>query len=979
MVLLYKKNITYYDIPSNKTHFFVLHDNQKRMVEYVHDGLNAVPSCGTKLKIFMKNNENTFEWVDSLDVVAPSPPYRSSYHCGIRRAAKISGVAPNLKKTANRNCHEALSQLLIGFDKDYGDHTAEDALGLRSFMETLSSSDKEPAEPLGTFHSSIVERCTDFILPTYALCSTLKDKPWAQVHHFLICPIVCLKFPNLKIGVIDALDKHSYFYFFDPLEKKVTLQAYKGYWALQDCKLTFYLYRSSKNKYSYYKPDETDSTNCENNLRCHIHSINGNYFLLGPTLYIESLQTLSQFAGLNHGFLPMMDVEEIKNHHFGSEHSDRLIIITQVRSKSTKYHYLPYLGMTSLAIIVLFQERGEGSNPNAYIVHNPRQDPSCAQRTLHEYVEQVREVAPQYYYDSTSDSSSIITARHMEKNTDQDLVLLLYALIASLCQDFNGFLKATEKVCKTDTPDMAVWLRDWVCELLWHRRSSSTSWLHPPAQALQFVAVGESPSTADCDSLSDLSRREPQHANEAINCMIDSGGRRKNQPVALTTHAKHTAHQHRTSVHHEKTEDVDKPVYPKRKRGANTVDERQAKQLKGSSVSVSPTKASYWHAWIRQSCSRHLNHHHIRSARGLTNPKNDCYINVVVQLLFGMKCTRESLLSANKIMTSVNSEEDFATFRDKGGIVTIMMRELFQNIMTSHHKQFVSASLLLKRSIAASMKPSRFCNDEQQDAHEFLLFLLDKLSRNIKVIPDLFGCETITYNVCSSCNHKSGEINDSGSLTLQLGIQGNRIKDFIPAQHSVEIMSDYICNKCSQTTTTQHTHTKARKVLVIQLKRFICTDGGPKKNTIKVQFPLEGLDLGTSSPKYNLVAVIDHEESKKESIEEGHYTISMKAGKTWIRFNDQILSTVHPRNLVTPHAYILVYCQDKLYSDLISDDNERVSYPDYFIEAQQAKVGNETAIGNEDEVLNFPTRQKKRKLVVPKGSPPGFLDMYLDM
>ena len=101
--------------------------------------------------------------------------------------------------------------------------------------------------------------------------------------------------------------------------------------------------------------------------------------------------------------------------------------------------------------------------------------------------------------------------------------------------------------------------------------------------------------------------------------------------------------------------------------------------------------------------------------------------------------------------------------------------------------------------------------------------------------------------------------------------------------------------------------------------------------------------------------------------------------KTWIRFNDQILSTVHPRNLVTPHAYILVYCQDKLYSDLISDDNERVSYPDYFIEAQQAKVGNETAIGNEDEVLNFPTRQKKRKLVVPKGSPPGFLDMYLDM
>ena len=37
----------------------------------------------------------------------------------------------------------------LGFDKDYGDHTAQDALGLRSFMETLSSSDKEPAEPLG--------------------------------------------------------------------------------------------------------------------------------------------------------------------------------------------------------------------------------------------------------------------------------------------------------------------------------------------------------------------------------------------------------------------------------------------------------------------------------------------------------------------------------------------------------------------------------------------------------------------------------------------------------------------------------------------------------------------------------------------------------------------------------------------------------------------------------------------------------------
>lgn len=99
-------------------------------------------------------------------------------------------------------------------------------------------------------------------------------------------------------------------------------------------------------------------------------------------------------------------------------------------------------------------------------------------------------------------------------------------------------------------------------------------------------------------------------------------------------------------------------------------------------------------------------------------------------------------------------------------------------------------------------------------------------------------------------------------------------------------------------------------VLVIALKRF--TPDGQRKINVKIDFPIENLDLSRYvlgyNPKtyvYDLFGVCNHTGGTNG----GHYTAFIKhACNKWIHFNDNIIEIVDdPSKMVSSMAYCLFY------------------------------------------------------------------------
>jgi ubiquitin carboxyl-terminal hydrolase 4/11/15 len=126
----------------------------------------------------------------------------------------------------------------------------------------------------------------------------------------------------------------------------------------------------------------------------------------------------------------------------------------------------------------------------------------------------------------------------------------------------------------------------------------------------------------------------------------------------------------------------------------------------------------------------------------------------------------------------------------------------------------------------------------------------------------------------------------------------------------------WYCSKCKE-------HRQAFKkmalhrlppVLIIHLKRFkksVNSYSQYKKNDILVDFPINGLDLSsytegsTEKTSYNLFGISNH----FGGVGGGHYTAFCKNSlrNKWFKFDDESVSKMDERNLVSTSAYVLFY------------------------------------------------------------------------
>ena len=317
----------------------------------------------------------------------------------------------------------------------------------------------------------------------------------------------------------------------------------------------------------------------------------------------------------------------------------------------------------------------------------------------------------------------------------------------------------------------------------------------------------------------------------------------------------------------------------------------------------------------------------MQPAAGLQNPrgKNLCYINAVAQLLHGMKCTRELFLMGRFWSGhDLSSARKFAEFGEKGGFVACALQQLFNRMQFRNGRPIATA---LKDSLLMNSSFANFDNDLQQDATEFLSLVLCVLTAILRKngrdpISSLFCSPVVSCVRCSECGMHRENFSDK-SIILHVPIVGTTIQDsLLHGFFEQERIDEWICDKECNSHGTKGLSLESRNILVLSLKRF--PNHGRKDDTL-VTFPLDGLDTAPFMHRpdefqttYKLAAVINH---IGNSLSRGHYTLSMRFGaNTWHNYDDESVRLISSAEVVTEHAYTLVYCLSDKYHDLISHE-----------------------------------------------------------
>ncbi|CAH0669344.1 unnamed protein product [Spodoptera exigua] len=309
---------------------------------------------------------------------------------------------------------------------------------------------------------------------------------------------------------------------------------------------------------------------------------------------------------------------------------------------------------------------------------------------------------------------------------------------------------------------------------------------------------------------------------------------------------------------------------------------------------------------------------------GLVNFGNTCYSNSVLQALYFCRPFREKVL-----------EYKAKNKRTKETLLTCLA-DLFYSIATQKKKV---GSIAPKKFIARLRKEKEeFDNYMQQDAHEFLNFLINHINeiilaeRNqstLKVQKNASG-ENVTCNGTAPQNAEPTWVHEifQGTLTsetrcLNCETVSSKDEHFFDLQvdvgqntsitHCLKCFSDTetLCNdnkfKCDNCSSYQEAQKRMRVkklplILALHLKRFKYMEQYNRhiKVSHRVVFPLELRLFNTHFPLqsddavnpdrlYDLVAVVVHCGSGPNR---GHYISIVKSHGFWLLFDDDMVDKI---------------------------------------------------------------------------------------
>ncbi|XP_015245380.1 PREDICTED: ubiquitin carboxyl-terminal hydrolase 2-like [Cyprinodon variegatus] len=299
---------------------------------------------------------------------------------------------------------------------------------------------------------------------------------------------------------------------------------------------------------------------------------------------------------------------------------------------------------------------------------------------------------------------------------------------------------------------------------------------------------------------------------------------------------------------------------------------------------------------------------------GLKNLGNTCFMNSILQCLSNTQSLRDYCLhNSHRRDLNNNSRTNTALMEE--------FAKLIQTVWTSTSSEAVSPS---EFKTQIQRYAPRFVGYNQQDAQEFLRFLLDGLHNEVNRVTvrprgtvedfDHLPIDTPCYAALSSYYRRTSsdgappfDITEINSMELSLfGFSWY----FSPVWlHVSSLQTCYRC-KARRRCTKKFTIQKFPKILVLHLKRFSEARRTSKLSTF-VNFPMKDLDLrefsseNSTNAVYNLYAVSNHSGTTMG----GHYTAYCRnpSSAEWYTFNDSRVTPMSSSQVRSSDAYVLFY------------------------------------------------------------------------
>ncbi|KAL4647545.1 ubiquitin carboxyl-terminal hydrolase 2-like [Arapaima gigas] len=386
-----------------------------------------------------------------------------------------------------------------------------------------------------------------------------------------------------------------------------------------------------------------------------------------------------------------------------------------------------------------------------------------------------------------------------------------------------------------------------------------------------------------------------------------------------------------------------------RSRGSETTDSYSSTRC-SSGLSRSSTQnaiSSGGSSRFNRSSSPARNTLNSKSAQGLVglrNLGNTCFMNSILQCLSNTHSLRDYCLH--------NTHRRDLNNNTRGN--TALMEEfakLIQMLWTSSGSESVSPS---EFKTQIQKYAPRFMGYNQQDAQEFLRFLLDGLHNEVNrvtvrprgqsedldhlpddekgkrmwnryleredsKIVDLFVGQLKSSLTCTECGYCSTVFDPFWDLSLPIAKKGYgevSLMDCMRLFTKEDVLDGdekptcYRC-KARKRCTKKFTIQKFPKILVLHLKRFSESRIRTSKLSTFVNFPMKDLDLrefaseNSTNAVYNLYAVSNHSGTTMG----GHYTAYCRnpALGEWYTFNDSRVTPMSSSQVRSSDAYVLFY------------------------------------------------------------------------
>ncbi|XP_051494531.1 ubiquitin carboxyl-terminal hydrolase 2 isoform X2 [Apus apus] len=334
----------------------------------------------------------------------------------------------------------------------------------------------------------------------------------------------------------------------------------------------------------------------------------------------------------------------------------------------------------------------------------------------------------------------------------------------------------------------------------------------------------------------------------------------------------------------------------------------------------------------------------VQGLTGLRNLGNTCFMNSILQCLSNTKELRDYCLQ-NQYLRDLNNNSRMRT------ALISEFAKLMQLLWTSSPNESVSPS---EFKTQIQRYAPRFVGYNQQDAQEFLRFLLDGLhsevnrvlvrprastdtldhlpddeksrqmwrryqEREDSRISDLFVGQLKSSLTCSECGYCSTAFDPFWDLSLPIPKKSYgevTLMDCLRLFTKEDVLDGDekpTCCRCKARTrcTKKFSIQKFPKILVLHLKRFSEARIRTSKLTTFVNFQLKDLDLREFASQscnhavYNLYAISNHSGTTMG----GHYTAYCKSpiSSEWHSFNDSRVTPMSSSHVRSSDAYLLFY------------------------------------------------------------------------